>query len=88
MGDMREVFDAMRERDRERRVHNLKKSREKVYSMGDWIVHTEYHWTYQLNGKRLDYWPSRNKFRYENKVYCGDVVGFIYNRKKDKKDKT
>lgn len=34
-----------------------------------------------LNGKRLDYWPSRNKFQYEGKVLCGDVQGFIRNRK-------
>lgn len=84
MGDMREVFDAMREHDRERKARNLKESLEKVYSMGDWTVHTEYHWSRQLNGKRLDYWPSRNKFQYEGKVHCGDVVGFIRNREKDK----
>lgn len=32
------------------------------------------------NGKRLDYWPSRNKFQYNGKVMTGDVLGFIRKR--------
>ena len=80
MGDMREVFDAMKERDKERKARNLKDSLEKVYALGGWTVHTEYHWSCMLNGNRLDYWPSRNKFQYNGKIMCGDVVGFIKNR--------
>lgn len=82
MGDMREVFDDMRQHDKERRERNLRKSLEDVYSLGNWICHTEYHWSRDLNGKRLDYWPSRNKFQYDGKVMVGDIIGFIKNREK------
>ena len=75
MGDMREVFDAIRERDKERRDKNLANANDE-----GWTKHTPYHWSRDLNGKRLDYWPSRNKFQYEGKVMCGDVEGFIKNR--------
>lgn len=80
MGDMREVFDAVKEHHKERKARNLKAALEKVYSLGGWEIHTEWHWSRSLNGKRLDFWPSRNKFQYEGKVMCGDVVGFIRNR--------
>lgn len=75
MGDMREVFDAMRERDKERKQRNLAAA-----DPTGWTQHTEYHWSRQLNGKRLDYWPSRNKFQYQGRVMAGDVVGFIKKR--------
>lgn len=44
---------------------------------GGWTKHTEYHWSRMVNGKRLDYWPSRSKFQYEGKVQRGDVLNFI-----------
>lgn len=28
-----------------------------------WTQHTEHHWLRDLCGHRLDYWPSRNRFR-------------------------
>lgn len=45
-----------------------------------WTVHTEYHWSRTLAGKRLDYWPSRNRFQYEGRVMTGDVDRFIAKR--------
>lgn len=75
MGDMAEVFTHMRERDRERKDRNLKAANPE-----GWTKHTMYHWSRDLNGKRLDYWPSRNKFQYQKRVMCGDVVGFIKKR--------
>ena len=78
MGDMAEVFNAWKEQDKERKKRNL----ENADDTG-WNKHTEYHWSRDLNGKRLDYWPSRNKFQYEGKVMCGDIAGFI--RKREKK---
>ncbi len=75
MGDMREIFDYMKELNKERKERNLASA-----SKEGWRLHTEYHWSRTLNGKRLDYWPSRNKFQYDGKVMCGDVVGFIRNR--------
>lgn len=31
--------------------------------------HTDYHWSTSLNGKRLDFWPSKNKWRWNEKTY-------------------
>ena len=75
MGDMREVFDAMKKRDAERRSRNLAAA-----VPTGWTIHTEYHWSRDLGGYRLDYWPSRNKFQWRGKVMTGDVAGFIKNR--------
>lgn len=75
--DMAEVFNIMREQDRERRERNLKNANPE-----GWTIHTEYHWSRTLNGKKLQYWPSRNKFMYNGRVMCGDVEGFIRNREK------
>lgn len=44
---------------------------------GGWTVHTDYHWSRTVNGKRLDYWPSRKKWQYEGRVMRGDVYKFI-----------
>ena len=75
MGDEGEFWNEHREAERERKARNLASA-----GPQGWTVHTEYHWSMTLNGKRLDYWPSRNKFQYEGKVLCGDVQGFIRNR--------
>jgi hypothetical protein len=75
MGDMGEIFNAMRERDKERRHRNLEAA-----DPSGWTVHTSVHWSRELAGHRLDYWPSRNKFRWKGKTHCGDVDGFIRNR--------
>lgn len=42
-----------------------------------WHFYTEYHWGKIVNGKRLDYWPSKSKFQYEGVVMQGDVDKFI-----------
>lgn len=78
MGDMGEYYRDMDKADKARKERNLTKANPE-----GWTQHTEYHWSRDLNGKRLDYWPSRNKFQYGGKVICGDVNGFIKNRIKD-----
>lgn len=75
MGDVGETFRAFREHDKERRQQNLAEA-----SAEGWLKHTPYHWSRELNGKRLDYWPSRNKFQYEGRIMTGDVDGFIRKR--------
>lgn len=42
-----------------------------------WTQHTAYHWSRYVNGKKLDYWPSRRKFQYDGKVVSGDVTAFL-----------
>jgi hypothetical protein len=44
---------------------------------GGWTKHTPHHWSRAVAGKRLDYWPSRKKFQYANRVRRGDVMAFI-----------
>lgn len=44
---------------------------------GGWTVHTDFHWSRMVAGRRLDYWPSRKKFQYRGKVRRGDVMAFI-----------
>ena len=78
MGDMGEIFRAMDKSDKERRERNL----EDAYANADggWTMHGTYHWSRDLLGDRLDYWPSRQKFRWRGKNYHGNVEGFIRNR--------
>jgi hypothetical protein len=68
-------FSEHKELDKLRKQRNLEAANPE-----GWTVHTEYHWSRTLLDKRLDYWPSRNKFMFEGKVRCGDVLGFIKNR--------
>ena len=44
---------------------------------GKWVKHTEFHWSRTVDGSRLDYWPSRKKYQYKNKIMRGDVMKFI-----------
>jgi len=75
MGEMKDSFDYLKELNKERRERNLANA-----SREGWHFHTEYHWSRTLNGKRLDYWPSKNKFQYEGKIMLGDVDAFIAKR--------
>lgn len=38
---------------------------------GGWTKHTQWHWSRTIDGKRLDYWPSRKKFQWQGKVMRG-----------------
>lgn len=44
---------------------------------GGWTKHTDFHWSRDVLGHKLDYWPSRRKFQYRGKVRRGDVMHFI-----------
>lgn len=43
---------------------------------GGWTKHTQWHWSRQINGSRMDYWPSRKKFMWQGKVMRG--LGAMY----------
>lgn len=60
-----------------RSEENLNAAHEK--DDGLWTKHTDYHWSRKVNGKRLDYWPSRSKFKLAGWTYpkTGDVMEFI-----------
>jgi len=72
MGDMGEMFNAMRARRKERRRAALASA-----DPTGWTIHTSYHWSRLLGDKRLDYWPSTNKWQYDGRVMTGNVLEFI-----------
>lgn len=77
MGDMAEDFRLMKERDRERRERNLKAA-----DPTGWTKRTEYHWQRTVCGHVMDYWPTRNKFRWKGKTHHGGVGAFITKQEK------
>lgn len=81
MSDMGDDFRAMREHRKERRAQSLSRAEKRDWPV-QWTVHTEYHWSCTLAGKRLDYWPSGGKFQYEGRVHIGGIHGFIKKRLK------
>jgi hypothetical protein len=44
---------------------------------GGWTKHNEHHWSRDVQGHRLDYWPSRKKFQFKGKVRRGDVMAIV-----------
>lgn len=78
MSDMKEVFSDMREHSRRRRKRNIE-----VANPAGWMLHTQWHWSRTLDGHRLDYWPSKNKWKYKSKIQQGDIIGFIKHRDPD-----
>ncbi len=37
-----------------------------------WSKHTPYHWYRDVNGERLDYWPSTRKTMWRGRIYGSD----------------
>lgn len=72
---MKPVFAAMKAADKARRHKNLAAD-----DPTGWHQDTPYCWHRMLNGHRLDYWPTKNKFSYRGKIHIGDVNGFIAKR--------
>ena len=77
MGDMGDIFNEMKAYTRERKRANLAAA-----DPDGWLQHTPYHWSRQLLGSKLDYWPSRHKWQWRGKVCTGDVLKFIAAREK------
>lgn len=48
-----------------------------------WTKHTAYHWSTMLNGNRLDFWPTKDKWMYLGKIGVGDVDKFIKDKSND-----
>jgi hypothetical protein len=70
MGYMREVFDDMMRHNRERKIKNLASADH----MG-WTIHNKHHWSRDLNGKRLDFWPREERFQYDGRDLLEDKEG-------------
>jgi len=74
VGDMAHVFREWSKLDKERKRRNLKNAERSTLK---WMKHTKYHWSIMVGEDRLDYWPSRDKFRYKGHTYHGGVDGFV-----------
>lgn len=72
---MKPCFEAMKAHDKERRQINYARADPK-----GWKIHCDTHWSQKFLGDRIDYWPTRNKFRWRGVTHHGDVVGFMKNR--------
>lgn len=75
MGDMGEHF-----READAFFKKRRKAHLDAFDPEGWTKHSEHHYSRTLQGERLDYWPSRQKFRWKGKTHTGDVMGFIRNR--------
>lgn len=42
-----------------------------------WKKHNATHWQTVVDGRVLDYWPTKRKWRFENATHKGDVNRFI-----------
>ncbi len=43
----------------------------------DWHVFSDHHWKTEVDGSRLDYWPTKRKWQFRGEVQTGDVEQFI-----------
>lgn len=43
-----------------------------IAKAADWVIHTDYHWTTIIEGEKIDYWPTKAKFRFEGQTKVGE----------------
>lgn len=62
MGDVGEMYKAIREHSQERR-----RERHQSADASGWSKHTKYHWYRMIEGEKLDYWPSTGRCRFKGR---------------------
>lgn len=79
MSEIGEMYKALRQNEQAsrelQRVENLRN-----HTSTDWIQHTPYHWGRWVDGKKLDFWPSRDKWMYDGKVRVGGLADWLKER--------
>ena len=79
MADRDPIWDALKQCSKEK--FNADRQRFMAQAIGaddgGWVKHTEHHWSREVAGKRLDYWPSRKKYQFNGAVMRGNVMAFI-----------
>jgi hypothetical protein len=75
---MADDFRAMKAHDKQRRERNLKAA-----DPAGWTIRTEYHWQRDLLGDVVDYWPSRNKWRWRGKTHHGSIKRWLEKRQEE-----
>ncbi len=58
-------------------THGMRVRRVEADPAVGWTKHTLWHWSRDLNGKKIDFWPTKDKWLYDGKVMTGDVDKFI-----------
>lgn len=66
MGDMAEIFNAMREATKKHRAEMLASA-----DTEGWTKHTSYHYSRIFNGERIEWWPSGGKAKYRGSMVYG-----------------
>jgi hypothetical protein len=84
MGDVGEDFALLKALNKARRAKNYDRA---LVIQPIFTVHTQWHWSIMVNGKKLDYWPSSSRWHYDGKSFNGtpeNLMKFMMNRNKGK----
>lgn len=68
MGDMGDIARDLRDEKQRRRAANLAAA-----DPAGWNKYTEHHWWRKVDGYKMDYWPSANKWLYKGIYYRGGL---------------
>lgn len=66
MGDMGDTFRVMKQQTKAHRARMLEQA-----DLEGWARHTDYHFSRTFDGKRIDWWPSGGKAKYDGKMIYG-----------------
>jgi len=84
MSDMGDMYREMREEKQRRREENRRRAAEDMDMDRDvWTCHNTHHYSRDLQGTRLQYWPSANRWHWNGRSHTGkypDLKAFIRNR--------
>lgn len=80
-----EWWREIKEEKQRRRGDNARAGHDEVLAdrLIDWTMHKFGHYSVMLQGHKLQYWPSTNKWNWKGRTYNGryaDVKGFVRNR--------
>lgn len=79
MGDMREVFDMMKQRSKSKKLNNLERSTSMLIEKGFLFEskNNGLHLIVSRNGIKADFWPSTGKFSLRDGKYGRGIKNLI-----------
>ena len=66
MSELGEIYEAMRKRTKQHHREMLARA-----DVEGWTKHTDYHYSRNFGGKRMEWWPSAGKARYNGDMIYG-----------------
>lgn len=72
---MRDEFDALKAEIKAGKSHALRIAERD--DDGGWTKHTRYHWSRSVAGDRIDYWPTKRKWRWRGQTRHSDPMVFV-----------